>query len=85
MKLWTDIEQDVLAGSKCLAESDEFACYALGNDTYALVLRHQGMAWQGVTLSGDGVFRVAELLTKACRSLYRDVASRLSPENKRPS
>jgi len=36
-----------------------------------------------VTLSGDGVFRAAELLTKASRSLYRDVASRLSPENKR--
>ena len=83
MKLWTDIETDVLAGSKCLAESDEFAVYAVGNDTYALVLRHRGMPWQGVTLSGDGVFRVSELLTKASRALYRDVASRLSPENRR--
>jgi hypothetical protein len=83
MKLWNDIENDVLAGSKCLAESDEFAVYALQNDTYALVLRHHGMPWQGVTLSGDGVFRVAELLTKASRSLYRDVASRLSPDSKR--
>jgi hypothetical protein len=83
MKLWNDIENDVLAGSKCLAESDEFAVYALQNDTYALVLRHRGMPWQGITLSGDGVFRVAELLSKAARSLYRDVASRLSPENKR--
>jgi hypothetical protein len=73
----------VLAGSKCLAESNEFAVYALEDDTYALVLRHRGMPWQGVTLSGDGVFRVAELLTKATRSLYRDVASRLSPENRR--
>lgn len=82
MKLWTDIENDVLAGSKCLAESDDFAVYALGSDTYALVLRHKGMPWQGITLSGDGVFRVAALLTAATRSLYRDVASRLSPENK---
>ena len=83
MKLWSDIEQDLLAGSKCLAESDEFAVYALDNDTYALVLRHRGMPWQGVTLSGDGVFRAAELLSKASRSLYRDVAARLSPENRR--
>lgn len=83
MKLWNDIEKDVLAGSKCLAESDEFAVYAVGNDTYALVLRHHGMPWQGITLSGDGVFRVAELMTTTCRSLYRDVASRLSPENRR--
>lgn len=83
MKLWMDIENDVLAGSKCLAESDEFAVYAVGNDTYALVLRHRGMPWQGITLSGDGVFRVSELLLKAGRALYRDVASRLSPEPKR--
>lgn len=83
MKLWSDIENDVLAGSKCLAESDEFAVYALPNDTYALVLRHRGMPWQGITLSGDGIFRVAELLTATSRALYRDVAARLSPENKR--
>jgi len=80
MKLWTDIETDVLAGSKCLAESDEFAVYDVGHDTYALVLRHSGMPWQGVTLSGDAIFRVSELLIKAGRSLYRDVASRLSPD-----
>jgi len=83
MKLWTDIENDVLAGSTCLAESDEFAVYSLGNDTYALVLRHRGMPWQGVTLSGDGVFRVSELLVTASRALYRDVAARLSPEHHR--
>ncbi len=82
MKLWTDIEKDVLAGSTCLAESNEFAVYAVGNDTYALVLRHHGMPWQGVTLSGDGVFRVTELMAAASRSLYRDVASRLSPDHK---
>lgn len=82
MKLWTDIEKDVLAGSTCLAESNEFAVYAVGNDTYALVLRHHGMPWQGVTLSGDGVFRVTELMAKASRSLYREVASRLSPDHK---
>ena len=83
MKLWTDIEKDVLAGSTCLAESDEFAVYALGSDTYALVLRHRGMPWQGVTLSGDAVFRVSELLSKACRALYRDVAGRFSVEHNR--
>ncbi|PZR64553.1 MAG: hypothetical protein DLM53_00175 [Candidatus Eremiobacter antarcticus] len=82
MKLWTDIEKDVLAGSTCLAESNEFAVYAVGNDTYALVLRHHGMPWQGVTLSGDGVFRVTELMAAASRSLYREVASRLSPDHK---
>ncbi|HXW52082.1 MAG TPA: hypothetical protein VEJ41_08840 [Candidatus Acidoferrales bacterium] len=81
MKLWTDIEIDVLAGSTCLAESDEFAVYSLSNDTYALVLRHRGMPWQGITLSGDGVFRVAALLATASRALYRDVASRLSPDS----
>lgn len=83
MKLWNDIENDVLTGSKCLAESDEFAVYALPNDTYALVLRHRGMPWQGITLSGDSVFRVAALLTTASRALYREVASRLSPDSKR--
>lgn len=78
MELLPNIERDTFKGAACLAESSEFAVYALENDTYALVHRHQGVPWQGVTLSGDGLFRVTELLATAARTLYRDVASELS-------
>ena len=59
-----------------IAESGEFAVYGLGNDTYALVHRHAAVEWQAMTVSGDGLFRVAELMMQASRTLYRDVASR---------
>ena len=78
MELLPNIERERFEGATCLAQSNEFAVYALENDTYALVHRHQGVPWQGVTLSGDGLFRVTELLATAARTLYRDVAAQLS-------
>lgn len=78
MELLPNVGRERFDEATCLAESSEFAVYALENDTYALVHRHQGVPWQGVTLSGDGLFRVTELLATAARTLYRDVASELS-------
>ena len=79
MRVLTTVDPAFLERSTLLAESNEFAVYRLDNDTFALVQRHQGVDWQGVTLSGDGLFRVGELIAKAERTLYRDLASRLSP------
>ena len=62
-----------------IAESDQFAIYAVGGDSYLLVQRHQSMPWTGIQFSGDGVFRVGSLMVNAMRHLYRDVASNLSP------
>lgn len=78
MKLVANIDSELLKDAKLVADSNEFAIYAIGNDTYALVHRHQGVDWQAITISGDGLFRIAEMLTKATRSLYRDVAGDLS-------
>ena len=80
MKIMSTVDRALLERSTCLAESSEFAIYHLDNDTFALVQRHQGMEWQGITLSGDGLFRVGELWAIAARTLYRDIASRLRPE-----
>lgn len=63
-----------------IAESNEFAIYDVGRDTYALVHRHEGVEWQAITISGDGLFRALELLSRATRTLYRDVASDLSKQ-----
>ena len=73
------IDPGTLEGAEPIAESDQFAIYAQGADTYVLVQRHQGTPWTGVRLSGDGVFRVSSLLIEAMRHLYRNVASNLSP------
>ena len=78
MKLVTSIDSNLLKDAQLVAESNEFAIYGIGNDTYALVHRHQSVDWQAITISGDGLFRIAEMLTKATRSLYRDVAGDLS-------
>jgi hypothetical protein len=64
-----------------IAESDLFAIYAAGDQTYLLVQRHQGTPWMALRLSGDGLFRVASLLGEATRHLYREVSSRLSPNH----
>jgi hypothetical protein len=64
-----------------IAESDLFAIYAAGDQTYLLVQRHQGTPWMALRLSGDGLFRVSSLLGEATRHLYREVASRLSPNH----
>lgn len=78
VKLVESIGPENLKNATLVADSNEFAIYAIGNDTYALVHRHKAVDWQGITISGDGLFRIAELLTKAMRSLYRDVAGDLS-------
>ena len=79
MKVFTNVDRGMIEKGTRLAESNEFAIYRLDNDTFALLQRHQGIDWQGITLSGDGLFRVEELLAKACRTLYRDLASRQKP------
>jgi hypothetical protein len=78
MKLVENIDREALGDDRLLAESNEFAIYDAGNDSYTLVHRHEGVQWQGITISGDGLFRVAELLATATRSLYRSVAGDLS-------
>ncbi len=79
MDLIQQLDRASFEGRTPLAESDQFAIYATGDDTYVLVQRHSGTPWTGVRLSGDGVFRVGSLLVEGMRHLYRDVASNLSP------
>ena len=83
MKLVERFDPATLEQGRLIAESSEFAIYDVGNDTYALVHRHEAVAWQGITISGDGLFRVCELLARATRSLYRAVAAELSKEKNR--
>lgn len=78
MKLVDDVDRASLGSDRLVAESNEFAIFDAGNDTYVLVHRHEGVKWQGISISGDGLFRIAELLASATRRLYRDVASDLS-------
>ena len=61
MDVMTEIDVARLAGLTPIAESDQFAIYAVGGDTYLLVQRHAGTPWRGVRFSGDGVFRVGGL------------------------
>ncbi len=82
MKLVQRIDAELLESATLVADSNEFAIYAVGNDTYTLVHRHEAIDWQAITISGDGLFRVAELITKATRYLYREVASEQSPNRK---
>mgnify|MGYP001206773601 CR=1 FL=1 len=79
MNFIEQIDRTQFSGMEPIAESDQFAIYAMGADTYVLVQRHQGTPWTGVSFSGDGIFRVGSLLIDAMRHLYRDVASNLSP------
>lgn len=81
MKLRTTIDPKELEDAELIAESNEFAIYGVGNDTYALVHRHASVEWQAITISGDGIFRILEILARTTRRLYRDVAADLS---KRP-
>ena len=60
MKLETTVEEALFDGVVPIAESGEFAVFALANDTYTLVHRHAAVDWQAMTISGDGLFRVAE-------------------------
>ena len=79
MNFIEQVDKNALEAQSPIAESEQFAIYAVGADTYLLVQRHRGTPWTGVQLSGDGVFRVGSLLVNAMRHLYRDVASNLSP------
>jgi hypothetical protein len=78
MKLIAAIDQSGLENARLIAESNEFAVYDVGSDTYALVHRHEAVEWQAIAISGDGLFRVSELLVRAARELYRDVAAEFS-------
>lgn len=78
MKLVTGIDAVTLERATLVAESGEFAIYDMGEDTFALVHRHAAVEWQAITISGDALFRVLEVLAQATRTLYRDVASDLS-------
>ncbi|MDP9023914.1 MAG: hypothetical protein M3N13_00880 [Candidatus Eremiobacteraeota bacterium] len=82
MKLIEHLDQAELADKLPVAESDQFAIYAIGEDTYMLVQRHAGTRWEGVTFSGDALFRVGSLMVEAMRDVYRDVASHLSPNHR---
>jgi hypothetical protein len=84
MKLVESIDRKALDGAQLVAESNEFAIYDVGNDSYTLVHRHEGVQWQGLTISGDALFRIAELLAIATRALYRDVAGDLSRRRAKP-
>ena len=75
MELFKSLDPSSLAGATCLAESGEFALYARDRDSYLLVQKHQGTPWEGISISGDGVFRIGGLMVEAMRHLYRDVAS----------
>ena len=79
MNFIDEIDLAQLDAMEPVAESDQFAIYAAGADTYVLVQRHKGTPWTALRLSGDGIFRVGSLLIDAMRHLYRDVASNLSP------
>jgi len=83
MDFLDDVDRKAIDGMEPLAESDQFAIYAIGSDTYLLVQRHGSTPWTALRLSGDGMFRVGSLLIDAMRHLYRDVASTLSPNARR--
>jgi hypothetical protein len=83
MKLVERFDRDSLEKCPLVAESSEFAIFDVGSDTYALVHRHEAVSWQGVMISGDGLFRIADLLGQATRALYRNVAGELSKQRNR--
>jgi hypothetical protein len=57
VKLVTVIDAHALEDAALIAESNEFAIYDVGSDTYALVHRHAAVEWQAITISGDGLSR----------------------------
>ncbi|MFY9665437.1 MAG: hypothetical protein WAL67_03030 [Candidatus Cybelea sp.] len=75
------IDQSTIEGLELIAESNQFAIYAVGSQTYLLVQRHEGTPWMALRLSGDGLFRISALLNDTMRHLYRDIASQLSPNH----
>jgi hypothetical protein len=85
MELHQTVDRASLEGAPCLAESGEFAVYARGHDAYLLVQRHAGTPWSGISVSGDGVFRIGALFVDAMRHLYRDVAADVHPRTRSSS
>jgi len=83
MDFLEDVDESALEGAELLAESDQFAIYAVGEDTYLLLQRHEGTPWTALRMSGDGVFRIGGLVVDAMRHVYRDVAAQLSPIRRR--
>ncbi len=79
MDFMEHIDQSTVDGLDVIAESNQFAIYAVGSQTYLLVQRHEGTPWMALRLSGDGLFRISALLNDTMRHLYRDIASQLSP------
>lgn len=78
-----NVDRDSFERMTPIAESDQFAMYAIGDDTYMLVQRHEAVPWTAVRFSGDGVFRAGALLSEAMRHIYRNLAAQLSPNFKR--
>ncbi len=78
MKLVATIDREALKDATLVADSNEFAIYDVGHGTFTLVHRHEATQWQAMTISGDGLFRITELLAKATRCMYRNVAGDLS-------
>jgi hypothetical protein len=57
-----------------VAESSEFAIFDVGSDTHRWCTGTAvAVAWQGVTISGDGLFP-SPTCSAATRALYRNVA-----------
>ncbi|HET9343953.1 MAG TPA: hypothetical protein VFO25_13680 [Candidatus Eremiobacteraceae bacterium] len=75
------IEPSAVEDLEKIAESEQFAVYAVGAQTYLLVQRHESTPWMALRLSGDGLFRISSLLGDAMRHRYRSVSSRLSPSH----
>lgn len=73
------IDKAALADAELVAESNQFAVYARDDQQYLLVQRHDAEPWTAWEISGDGLFRCAELLTAGTRHAYRQVAGRLTP------
>jgi hypothetical protein len=85
MDFVSTISPSDLIGIKLIAESNQFAIYATGLETYLLVQRHENIPWTGVLISGDGLFRISGLLGAATRDLYRELAANQSPMNREPA
>jgi hypothetical protein len=85
MDFVSTISPSELIGIKLIDESNQFAIYATGLETYLLVQRHESIPWTGILISGDGLFRMSGLLGAATRDLYRDLAANQSPVNREPA
>jgi|GEM_PF-2063834 len=51
MKLETTLNASILENATLIAESNEFAIYDVGNDTYMLVHRHESVEYVSIPFS----------------------------------